>query len=132
MKPHERLSQLMNKRRLELGMRWDDVATSAGIADVTIRAIRRGDNQPSELTQRRIEDALRWEHGSIEATLAGGEPTPVESPNDREDALPEPSMAEVLARVAHLERIVRDRMTPEERRHFGVDDEDDVRYRDNG
>lgn len=73
--PHERLDQAMEQRRLDLGMRWGDVATAASIAEVTLRAVRRGENQPSALTRRRIEDALRWEHGSIEAILNGDEPT---------------------------------------------------------
>jgi hypothetical protein len=131
MEPHERLDQFMNERRLELRMRWDAVASSAGIADVTVRAIRRGDNQPSELTQRRIEDALRWEYGSIATILAGGEPTPVEPSGGREDTRPEPSMAEILQRVAALEEFARERMTPEERRRFGIDDED-AGYRKHG
>lgn len=73
---HKRLDQAMNDRRVELDMTWGEVATRARIAEVTLRAIRKGDNNPGELTARRIEDALQWEHGSIDAVLNGGEPTP--------------------------------------------------------
>jgi len=72
--PHERLDEAMNGRRLDLGMTWGELAVTAKIAEVTLRAIRRGANLPTSLTKRRLEDALEWEHGSIEAILAGGEP----------------------------------------------------------
>lgn len=78
MKPHERLDALMNERRLELGMRWNNVASDADISVAALRAIRNGDYRAGELTARHIEDALRWQHGSIQAVLDGGEPIPLE------------------------------------------------------
>ncbi|MFD0850833.1 helix-turn-helix domain-containing protein, partial [Actinomadura adrarensis] len=73
----------MNERRLELGMKWDEVAQAAGIKPPTLRAIRNGTNGPSELSQRGIERAMQWEVGSVRAVLAGGDPVPIESPMDR-------------------------------------------------
>jgi hypothetical protein len=51
-------------------------------------AIRRGDNQPAERTKRRIEDAVRWEHGAIDRIMAGDEPseTPPDQGSDVEQA----------------------------------------------
>lgn len=96
MAPHQQLDKAMNDRRLQLRMTWNDLAKAAGISDVTLRAIRRGDNQPSPLTRRRIEDALQWTHGSIEAVLADGEPTPIEqAPADER----EPTLAELRAEL---------------------------------
>lgn len=75
---HERLASLMNDRRLELDMKWDEVAAAARIKPPTLRAIRNGMNRPSDLTARGLDRALDWEPGSVEAILAGGEPTPMQ------------------------------------------------------
>lgn len=72
---HERLAGLMDERRLELDMKWEEVAAAAGIKPPTLRAIRNGTNHPSPLTMRGIDRALRWEPGSVDAVLAGGTPT---------------------------------------------------------
>lgn len=68
----------MNERRLQLGMEWKDVATKTGVSYETLRNLRLGKRKASELTIRRLEDALQWKHGSIDAILAGGDPTPAE------------------------------------------------------
>jgi hypothetical protein len=55
-------------------MTWAEVASEARITVETLRAIRRGNNQPSTLTKRGLERALQWQAGSIQAVLAGGDP----------------------------------------------------------
>jgi len=78
MKPHERLDHVMNERRLELGMRWNELAEVVGIKPESMRAIRRGDYGPSELTARRIDAALHWSPGSTQRVLtADGDPVPL-------------------------------------------------------
>lgn len=72
---HERLAELMDARRLELGMTWEEVASAAGIKPPTLRAIRNGTNRPSPLTARGLDKAMSWTPGSVEAILDGGEPT---------------------------------------------------------
>jgi transcriptional regulator with XRE-family HTH domain len=74
--PHTRLDQAMTARSLELGKRWVQIARDAGITTSALSGIRRGEYRPSALTARRLEDALRWEYGSIDAILDGGQPTP--------------------------------------------------------
>ncbi|MGV2384200.1 MAG UNVERIFIED_CONTAM: helix-turn-helix transcriptional regulator [Thermobifida fusca] len=74
--PHERLAQAVEARRGELGLSLREVAERAGITGETLRAVRRGSNEPSQLTKRGIERALRWAPGSVDAILAGGDPTP--------------------------------------------------------
>jgi transcriptional regulator with XRE-family HTH domain len=74
--PRTRLDQAMTERSLELSKRWVHIAKEAGITTSALSGIRRGDYKPSALTARRLEDALQWEYGSIDETLAGGEPTP--------------------------------------------------------
>lgn len=75
---YQRLDRLMDARRLDLDMNWDDLALTAKISVATLRAIRRGETDPRPITKRRMESALRWAPGSIDAVLAGGDPVPVE------------------------------------------------------
>lgn len=75
--PHERLDKAMSERRLDVRLQWSELASAANIKPESLRAIRRGDYRPSPLTARLLEDALRWERGSIAAILAGDEPEPV-------------------------------------------------------
>lgn len=92
-RPHERLDRAMNQRRLELHMNWREVARGAGISYEALRAIRRGDSRPTELTARGIDAALQWAPGSVLKVLKDGAPTPVEVAEAREaarEALPEP------------------------------------------
>lgn len=68
----------MDERRGELGLTWHEVAEAAG---VSVPTLRRNANDPSGMrttTKKKIERALRWESGSIDAILDRGEPTPVE------------------------------------------------------
>lgn len=57
----------MNVRRLQLGLTWDDVADKAGITSAGLRAIRSGKNRGRELTRRKIDAALQWEAGTLDA-----------------------------------------------------------------
>src|SRR6476659_5219546 len=77
----------MENRRVELRMTWGEVATQAKVSTETLRALRRGNNEPAELTRRAIEDALRWAPGSINALLRGRDATPADSPLVRLGAL---------------------------------------------
>ena len=69
-----RLARLMNERRLDLGLRWDQVAAISGVSDSGLRLLRRADSVPRELTQRGIERALRWQPGSVLRIISGGDP----------------------------------------------------------
>ncbi|MEV0112323.1 helix-turn-helix transcriptional regulator [Streptomyces sp. NPDC050844] len=101
--PHEQLDMAMNARRLELRMKWSDVSDGAGITYQALRAIRRGESKPTELTARAIDEALRWAPGSVYAVLAGGEPTLIEALDENPDEADE---APFPAREA-LRRMVR-------------------------
>ena len=83
-----RLADLMDQRRLDLRKQWKDVARGADISTAALGAIRRGEYKPSSLTARGIEDALEWEHGSIDAILHGGSFGEAASPT-AEPPLPE-------------------------------------------
>jgi hypothetical protein len=104
--PHERLSEAMNARRLALRMNWRTVATAAGVSPEALRAIRRGDYRPAELTARRIDEALQWEPGSVERILCGGEPAASDL------TLTTPAAAEAKAPAADAEDIDLDTYVP--------------------
>lgn len=78
------LDEHMNRRRLDLGMKWRDVASDGGISYEALRSARVGDAAPADLTKRGIERALKWQPGSVDAILAGGEPTPLNEAPARE------------------------------------------------
>jgi hypothetical protein len=75
-----RLADLMDERRGELRLRWRDVADAGGISYEVVRAVRNGTGDIRLLTQRGIEDGLKWEQGSVRAILAGGDPRPLPQP----------------------------------------------------
>ena len=77
--PHERLDAALDARRIDLDLSWKDLAATARTSEPTLRAFRSGARRPTGLTQRRLEDALGWESGSIDAVLDGGQPTPAET-----------------------------------------------------
>ncbi|NUS29776.1 MAG: helix-turn-helix transcriptional regulator [Streptomyces sp.] len=72
-----RRDEAMNRRRLELGMTWRQVAAAAHISYETLRAVRKGDTAGGELTLSSIERALRWTPGAFAAVDAGREPLPL-------------------------------------------------------
>lgn len=75
--PDNRLDLAMDARRLSLNLEWRDLAKEAGVSYETLRALRRA-GTAAALTKRRVEDALHWAPGSIDAVLAGGDPMPTE------------------------------------------------------
>lgn len=75
MADHRRLDEALDSRRLDLGLSWVQLAALAGVSDVSMRNFRKGRTAPGSLSKRRIEDALRWAPGSIDAVLEGKEPT---------------------------------------------------------
>lgn len=80
------IDDLMNARRIELGLRWEEVAERAGIRRSTLHNVRRG--KPTKInTDRAIEDVLQWERGSLEAIRHGGKPAPLHRPPDTTQAL---------------------------------------------
>jgi transcriptional regulator with XRE-family HTH domain len=72
----QRLDQVMNTRRLDLGITWRDVASRAGLSYEALRRLRTGDGGIRDLTAAKISRALEWTPGSVDAVLGGGEPAP--------------------------------------------------------
>lgn len=84
--PHERLNEAMNARRRELRMQWNQLAAAAGVSAEALRAIRRGDYSPSDLTALRLDEAFQWEPGSVERILATPPESEVTTPSTAAEA----------------------------------------------
>lgn len=76
--PYERLDEALDERRVDLDLTWRELADAARMSEPALRAIRRGTYTPSRRTKRRLEQAMNWQPGSIDAIFEGGEPTDVE------------------------------------------------------
>ncbi|MFC4006534.1 hypothetical protein ACFOY2_04835 [Nonomuraea purpurea] len=68
----QHLANLMEQRRLALRLEWNEVAEAAGISAAFLRKIRSGTGA-GPLTIAKLEAALNWAPGSIDAIRAGGE-----------------------------------------------------------
>ncbi len=79
----DQLAAAVRARRRELGLTQLEVATAGRVSEDMIRNIEIVKRTPKRglrpRTARAIEDALEWEPGSIEATLAGGKPRPLKT-----------------------------------------------------
>src|SRR5690606_28872661 len=74
----QRLDALIDKRRLELGLRWKGIAERAGITHQTLLQLRKGEPD-SDLTMTRTEQVQQWQSGSIQRSLEVGVPLPAPS-----------------------------------------------------
>lgn len=96
----DELAVAVRARRRELGLTQADVAAAGHVSVELIRNIETKRRTPERLNPRKargLEDALRWESGSIDAVLAGGvattaepkpPPTPKSPPPTRATASP--------------------------------------------
>ena len=83
----DQLATAVLARRKELGLTQVDAATAGDISVDIIRNIenrRRTPRQVNPRTAAKIERALRWEPGSVVATVAGGKPTPIKPKRAKE------------------------------------------------
>lgn len=83
-----RLSAVMEARRLELDLSWDKVAKRAGLSIAHLRRVRGGDVALTAKAKWKIEQALRWNRGSIDLVLAGKDPEPAADPPVADDLEP--------------------------------------------
>jgi hypothetical protein len=69
---------------------WVEQARAAGykLSTETVRAVRRGDYAPTRPVARALEFMAGWEPGSVEAVMAGGEPTPLNATGPGKDTAP--------------------------------------------
>lgn len=111
--PRERLARLMDERRDDLELHWNEVAELAGLTREGLRKIRYGIAGIQTTSKHGLEKALHWERGSINAILAGGNPTPIQGGNgpglkavpEKRDELLESMVKDYRAALALLQRI---------------------------
>src|SRR5690606_28979884 len=73
----QRLAVYVTRRRLELDLTQTKVQAAGGPSVATIRSIENAESTSYRASVlHRLETVLCWEHGSINAILRGGEPTP--------------------------------------------------------
>lgn len=72
----QRLAKFVRERRTALGLSQEQVAAAGGPSSATQRKIENGHHGSYPATQRRLETALGWEHGSARRILDGGDPVP--------------------------------------------------------
>ena len=81
----ERLGTLVARRRAELRLMVKPAARAAGINNATWKKVE--DGLPvRDVTYAAVESALRWELGSCQAVLKGGDPRPVDDTPPEEPA----------------------------------------------
>ncbi|PZG38106.1 hypothetical protein C1I98_24680 [Spongiactinospora gelatinilytica] len=74
----ERAERVMDERRAELGLNWEEVIELTGLTKEGLRTIRRGEAlNPRTRSRRGIESALQWTVGSFDRLLQGGDPIPL-------------------------------------------------------
>jgi len=85
-----RLAELMEQRRLELGLTWQQVADAGDVSVRSIHAARTGTADIRPLTARGISTGLRWAPDSVKKILTKREPEPLH-PEAAEPASPRES-----------------------------------------
>lgn len=75
------LGEHVAERRKRLGLSQSRAAKLADVSRTTWITWERGTATPEDYNHIKIERALQWEPGSVEAILAGGEPTLSEAPD---------------------------------------------------
>lgn len=78
-----------------------ELVKAASVSAKTLQKLEDGRRRPQEGTRLRIETALRWTPGSIEAIRRGANPTPLPELSSRPD-MTVPALAELLRATGEL------------------------------
>lgn len=103
---YQRLGHMVRARRNELRMTQREAAVAADMADQTWANVERGE-RVSERTVAAVDGAVRWEPGSAQDVLQGGEPRPL--PDTRQPGAV--SIDDVLSALDRMEQRINDRIT---------------------
>lgn len=128
------IGETVVKRRTELGLSRAAAAKLASVDPKTLQSLERDERWPHDTSRVKIERALRWAPGSLDAIKNGGEPTelqqPPETPPVVKHPLPQPGagggvddLGELRESIRHLDslpvyaqRVVLDQAVDELRR----------------
>lgn len=120
----QRLAALMDERRLDLRLTWQEVAERGSVSLRALANARTGDSEIRPLTQRGIEAGLHWTPGSVAEILAGSAPTPREALGAR-TGIPVIDQASEAEQVAPYMRQVQDEID-RARRQYGDPDGEQI------
>lgn len=95
--PRRRLAGLMDDRRIELDLSWEEVARRAGMVGMTLRRIRNGESALPRRTAAKIDRALKWQPGSVEGILADGEPEVIPKEDRSPDEISDEEVEDALS-----------------------------------
>lgn len=114
----ERLGKYVASRRVALGLKHRiDLASSVNFSDRVLADIENGVRPVSAGSYAMLENALQWKPGSVDAILAGREPTEIHSDDT---SLEHASTDELVELRRRVEEVLRKRLEPpwngEERR----------------
>lgn len=101
--PRTRLARMIRARRLELRLSERQAALRAGVARNTWASAEEGTRQPAERSSAGIEEALGWEHGSIDVIMAGGKPRFVIDLQDHKPPSPDSDVQREIERISKLD-----------------------------
>src|SRR5712664_2771440 len=106
----ERLARATRRRRKELDLSQPGLDAAGGPSTSVISKIERAKSDSyEERVLIRLEDALGWRRGSVQAILEGGEPTLVDTASGagpRETGFPLPSdLTEIIDANPDLEQV---------------------------
>ncbi|ODQ42617.1 helix-turn-helix domain-containing protein [Corynebacterium amycolatum] len=111
------IGETVVKRRTELGLSRAAAAKLASVDPKTLQSLERDERWPHDTSRVKIERALRWEPGSLDAIKNGGEPTelqkPPETPPVVKQPLPQPGaggggvddLGELRESIRHLDSL---------------------------
>lgn len=94
-----RLAEAVAKRRRELGLSQDAIRQAGGPSDVVIARIENDEEpHPRDDTINKLDGPLRWEPGSAQQVLAGGDPDVIERTLDLREISNDELLTEIRRR----------------------------------
>jgi hypothetical protein len=98
MDDRKRLDQLMEARRIDLGMTWVEISERAGYSTHHVWCIRKGKARINVDAKVKIERAMSWPAGTVDAILTGAQINPKTLSSDhRPNGAVVEQIAEILA-----------------------------------
>ncbi|MEU4590083.1 hypothetical protein [Micromonospora aurantiaca (nom. illeg.)] len=82
-----RLADMIEGRRIELGISVSKAAQAAGIDRATWSSAEKGERATQPHNWAGIERALQWKPGSVRAILDGDDPTPADTADDVDEEI---------------------------------------------
>lgn len=97
--------EVVSARRRQIGADVAELARQAQVDVKTIRSLEAGERMPRDSTKAKIERALNWSPGSIDAILAGGDPVVADEgpPMTTEEAAIRDELVAIIGRGARDE-----------------------------